>query len=195
MEGTEFIVKALEYYDNNREKYDFIFKNVKYYRHSYSDISGPDVENNIIFYDKDKNYLFESHYQIIGGFSKNTNTWIWGWAMPLSKSNTLLSRKLWEYGENIDPLEDVFLRANLITSRFRISNKVQIDIYFAIAAYLTKNKITWINVFDMNKEKFNEINNEANIEQQNNNMLHYIFLTDMDSIMKYVKIINKTVQF
>ena len=48
-------------------------------------------------------------------------------------------RNILNYGLNLDPItENTFLKTELITSRFRINDPVQLDVHIAISSYLSK---------------------------------------------------------
>lgn len=134
------VPKALEYYDENKEKFDKQLKDVKYIRlTAYNDDTR---KNKIKMYNKDKERLFEFEYEIFGMLNvmeKNVSVWTWGWSIPsLDKKSTYLSRKILEYGFNLEGGRNNFLKTELLTSRFRITNFVQTDIHIAIGSYLTK---------------------------------------------------------
>jgi len=136
------IKNALEHYDNNRDKYDDFLKQIKYTRldKTYT----KDIERPIIhFYDKDKKEIFMSRYEEIGVYSGSSKIWAWSWAIPdATKNVTYLARKILNYGLDIeregDLVDNLFLRTELITSRFRIDNIIQLDIHVAISSYITK---------------------------------------------------------
>jgi hypothetical protein len=55
----------------------------------------------------------------------------------MKKKNTTILRKILNYGIELEPTNN-FLKTELITSRFRVTNKIQLDIYSAIVSYLSK---------------------------------------------------------
>jgi len=131
---------ALEYYDRNNEKFKNLKKRIKYIK--YADAEPGDIEGvKLLFYDEDKNELFRSRIEILGKYYNNINTWVWGWSLPgIDKSLTSIIRKVFLYGTdiNIQNPANVLLKNELITSRFRVVDNVQIDIHCAIASYLAK---------------------------------------------------------
>lgn len=135
---NKIISDALKYYDENMEKYSHIMNNI----HSTT------IDNNTMtFFDKDKKILFTSNIQIIGAFNINENLWIWGWCMSNKPKDIIyLSRKILLYGIDIeqDKKEVSILKNELITSHITIADKTQIDIYCALALYLTKTKCMYV---------------------------------------------------
>ena len=92
-------------------------------------------------YDTNKKLLFESRYEILGVYDSQAKIWLWGWAHPLFTHNTIqVARQLVNYGMNIAPDNNSFLKTELITSRYMISNVKQLDIHSAIGLYLSKQK-------------------------------------------------------
>ncbi len=138
--SVDIVKDALEYYDYNNEKYEKIKKKIKYAKI----IKGNDndIERlRFTFYDSDKKELFTSRIELLGKYYNNLHVWIWGWAMPtIEKFASTIIRKVFFYGTDImiQGKEDIALKNELITSRFRITSDVQIDIHCAIASYLAK---------------------------------------------------------
>jgi len=140
------ISDALKYYDGNNEKYTSIKRRIKYMKHA--DIDQKDVEGvKITFYDENKKELFTSRIEILGKYFNNINTWVWGWSLPTyNKSMSSIIRKVFLYGTDIDINNnaDIILRNELITSRFRVADDVQLDIHCAVASYLAKKPFIFI---------------------------------------------------
>jgi len=140
MSSQDIILNSLNYYDKKREKYNKILSKIKYV--SFKKTDSDMKHNTIIFYDKNKKQLFQSRYELVGAYNNYSNTWIWAWSMPqISKNLQYTSRKILNYG--LDIIDDydnnnIFLKTELITSRFRISDPVQLDIHLSIAAYIAK---------------------------------------------------------
>ncbi len=131
---------ALKYYDQNNEKYNSIKKKIKYVKHAI--INQKDIEGvKLIFYDENHVELFTSRVEILGKYYNYNNMWIWGWSLPsVDKSLTAIIRKIFLYGTDIDinNSENILLKNELVTSRFRISDPIQIDMHCALASYLSK---------------------------------------------------------
>jgi hypothetical protein len=136
---NKIISDALKYYDENIAKYASKIKNVH---------STTIDENNIMnFINIEKKILFSSNVQIIGAFNTTKNIWIWGWCMSNKPKEIIyLSRKILLYGIDIEYNNNELsvLKNELITSHIKISNKTQLDIYCALALYLTKTTCVYI---------------------------------------------------
>lgn len=132
---------ALEYYDANFEKYNDKLQQIRYVK--FSDATA-DMDRNLIYlYDENKKLLAQSRYEIIGLYSGVTDTWTWAWSIAsFRKNTTYISRKILNYGTELDP-DQKFLKTELVTSRFRIADNIQLDIHAAIAAYLSKQPIVY----------------------------------------------------
>ena len=193
-EHTSLVVNALEYYDLNNEKYSHIYKNAKYYKIV---LSNNDMKkNDIILYDEHKNIILKSAYEIIGVYSKDTNIWAWAWAIPFFyKNSTYISKKIINYGIDLDP-EEMTLKTELITSRFRISNMIQIDIHVALTSYLSKNPVTfnfliseeeWHKKYEYSYNDTTTEDSASNYVEINssatNGVMYYLFLLDYE---KYI---------
>jgi hypothetical protein len=135
--SRDLILTALEYYDKNKEKYGKYISKIKYYD---TIINENDMEHSvIIFYDKNKKELFRSRYEIIGIYYNYSSTWVWSWTIPdYPKNATFITKKILNYGLDIDNKQDPLLKIELITSRFTIFNKIQLDIHIAISSYIAK---------------------------------------------------------
>ena len=141
MDNISLVTTALEYYDTNNETYNNAFKNVYYTKFIQAE---NDLEHNIIiYYDKNKNEILRSKYEIIGLYNSNSNTWTWAWAISsFKKNNTNIVRKIWNYGAVLDPTVK-YLKTELVTSRFRVADPIQLDIHVSIASYLSKNPLIY----------------------------------------------------
>ncbi|VBB17991.1 hypothetical protein YASMINEVIRUS_454 [Yasminevirus sp. GU-2018] len=139
--SVEIVNDALKYYDSNNEKYRSIKKRLRYVK--FADVDKKDIEGlKLVFFDEDMNELFVSRVEILGKYYNNINTWLWGWSLPgINKSLTSIIRKVFLYGTDIDLNNNpanIMLKNELVTSRFRIDNEIQLDIHCAIASYLAK---------------------------------------------------------
>lgn len=139
----DLTINALNYYDNNYDKYNKFLHKIKFFSVEKSDKDM--TSNNISFFDKKQNLLLKSRYEIIGEYNSFSNTWIWSWSKPDYKKNlTYLSRQILKYGLDIDiTIENIFLKTELITSRFRISDPIQLDVHMAIASYIAKQPLIY----------------------------------------------------
>jgi len=138
MTSKQIILDALNYYDKNKELFSLFLANVKYV--SFIPNENDLVHNSIVFYDENKKVILKSRIEILGSFNNFSRTWIWAWSNPNNHKNLVYtSKKILNYGLDIVPtIETKFLKAELITSRFRISDIVQLDIHIAIASYISK---------------------------------------------------------
>lgn len=191
MDTISLVTTALEYYDLNNEKYESYLKHAKYLK--FIDVKS-DMDNNVVcYFDKNKNEIFRSRYEIIGLYNSNSNTWTWSWAIPnFRKNNTNIARKLWNYGQMLDP--DIrYLKTELSTSRFRVADIIQLDIHAGIAGYISKNPFiykygignsvkgddgnTTINTVEKDSDGFIPFNkNEQHI------LIYYMFLLDYANV-------------
>lgn len=129
----DFIVESLKYYDTNREKYEKLFQKAKYYnfKRSTSELE----HNKIIFYDENRKECHVSRYEILGCYIPEVTLWIWGWAFGSAKNETVITKKILNYALDLDIVQ---LKSILVSSRFAIQDTVQLDIYCAIASYVSK---------------------------------------------------------
>ncbi len=179
--SINIVTNALEYYDKNTEYYDKILSKIKYYKLKIveSDLN----HSSIIFYDKNKKKLFSSRYEIIGMYNKMSSTWVWAWSVPyFNKNATYISKKILNYGLDIPPKpENKFLKSELITSRFRISSTIQLDLHVSIASYISKNpmvyKLKYLPVFKAGELR--EVG-DPDIKETSDYVLMYLFLLDSD---------------
>ena len=150
------IPRSLEYYDKNVEDYEPFFNNVYDSKTIQND---KDMERNkILFYNKKNDVILESEYEIIGLFYKKYNLWSWGWAIPsLKKNETYIIKKLLNYALDIDISRTNnksfgFIKTELINSRSKITDELQLHIHLALASYLSKNKIIYKRKYYLSEE-------------------------------------------
>lgn len=182
--AINLISDSLEYYDSNTEKYSDFFKKVKYVK--FIDAI-KDMDHNVIYmYDNNENELLRSRYEIIGVYNNKSKTWTWAWSIPRFRKNTThIARKIINYGMDLDP-EFRFLKTELITSRFRITSSIQLDIHAAIASYLSRQYIVYKYVSYINPVvDINGLVDIKNIprEDPEGYSIYYMFLLDHSSIM------------
>ena len=141
MSKVSILIKnALRYYDNNTIKYKDILKDAEYLEII---IESSDIKKGkIIFYDKNKHQILEYNHEILGVYASKYNIWTWAWALPnLTKTTTYISRKILDYGFNLNPEKNKYLRSELTTSRYRITSPIQTQTHVAIASYLAHNPL------------------------------------------------------
>jgi hypothetical protein len=174
------LYNAFEYYDKNTEKYEEIFKKVNFI--SFILIKSEAAHSVMVFYDYRKRELFRSRYEIIGQYDNIVKTWTWSWAIArFLKNSTIIARKIINYGFNLDDSPgSLFLKTELITSRFKITNEVQLDIHAAVSSYLSKQKIVFkyykYSMFGSN-DFYNNIRDVPENEKDKF-ILFYLFLLD-----------------
>jgi hypothetical protein len=132
----DLVNNSLEYYDKYMEEYQYVLNKIYYCKFIDSD---KDLEyNKIIFYNKDKEELFTTRYENIGIYQDINKLWSWAWSISTLKKNTTnIIRKILTYGTELDS-DSLFIKNELITSKFKITHETQIDIILAISAYLSK---------------------------------------------------------
>jgi hypothetical protein len=182
------IKEALDYYDSNQYKLEDLNRKIKYIKFIESE---KDFEHNeIILYDIEANKLDKAKYEYIGTFDSSTSIWSWAWSIPtMRKKNTTILRKILNYGIELEPTNN-FLKTELITSRFRVTNKIQLDIYSAIVSYLSKKpRVIKIRLYNNAKFVITEsgenlmditepLNSNSKDKNENRYTEYYLFLLD-----------------
>lgn len=176
---NNIIKSALESYDKNQEKILKMLKDVYYL-----DLNASGRVKYITFYDKNKKKILESSYQLAGIYLENSNTWKWGWTLPgRNKDETNLSRKVLDYAFNLDHLNEIELRSQLINSTIPILNNMQMDINIAIISYITKIPfifklplITIMNKQEDNLYEYSKFFTES--KSRHNNVMVYMYILD-----------------
>jgi hypothetical protein len=183
-QSINIITNSLEYYDTNQEIFDKINSKIKYYK---IELVNSDLDHSKIkFFDKNKKELFVSRYEIVGSFNNTTNTWIWAWSIPhFRKNSTFISKKILNYGLDIPAKpENKFLKSELVTSRFRIADHIQLDLHVAIASYISKNPFIFKLILrsdfaiDVNESTLFEVFNEYELDNSVSYVAQYLFLLD-----------------
>lgn len=147
---VSLINNSFEYYDKNNDIYKDKFLDVMYIELQRND---NDLDHSILlFYDKNLKLLFSYKFERLGIYDTKSNIWSWAWTIPYFKKNeTNIIRKILHYGTELDH-SSIFLKTELITSRFRITNNCQLDIHCAIASYLSKKPLIFKYKFFSNPE-------------------------------------------
>lgn len=164
-----FIRNALEYYDKNIYEMNDALERGESYK--FTSMSKDTEKSVVTFYDKDNKKIFSSRFEVVGTYTEPLELWAWSWAIPtIHKNMSYMSRRLLMYGLDLDYItEGKNLKTELITSRFRIANKMQIDLHLAIAAYLTKQPY----IFEMKP-----MTNDYSHDKQDFGKFIYIHLLD-----------------
>ena len=172
---SSIVTDALEFYDNNNEKYKTLKEKSKFVK---IEQHQNDIEHNIIyFYDENKQLFFQSRYEVIGMLSNESKVWTWGWAIPHLKKNSIkTSKDILLYGINLNPGDDTILKTELITSRFRVANDVQLDIHISLSSYLSKNPL----IFEYSPNEKEWTPESEYVDISGGIITSYIFLLDHD---------------
>jgi hypothetical protein len=173
----------LNYYDKNNEKYTKFMENVRYIRIKFSD---ENLTYNIIqFYDYDDKLLFESRYEVLGVYNNIESLWWWSWSNPgYLKYVNITARKILNYGLDLD-IDYISLKAQLITSRFKIVNKIQLDLYASLASYITKIQFIYphkVNLDDLDKTQSDIYTDLESTSVGDNYNIYYFFILDFDKL-------------
>ena len=132
---NSIIKNALYYYDSNQDNIIKLLKKIYYFEM----IKTNYFTKRIKLYDVKKKILLESSYEIAAIFNPNTSIWKWAWSISnLDKQYTNISRKIFDYAINLDPINEFLLRDKLITSDIKIFNELQFDIFVSLASYISR---------------------------------------------------------
>ena len=152
MNVSELIKKSLFYYDNKILKYK------EYLDNTLADFDK--TSNSIIIKDLDSVIKLKAEYEILGIFDNQTKIWCWAWLIPyLNYNETIISRKLLEYGLKLDPDSNTndhyYIKSQLLNSRITIENSFELDIHLALCSYLIKDLFKFIlpTIFYLNSSK------------------------------------------
>ena len=126
----DLIKKSLLNYDIKNEKYKML-KKEKY-------VVSKDTST-IDFINLKKKFQFN----ILGVFSYSSKVWIWSWLIPYISYNLSESaKKLLDYGIKLNPGEldfnKLWIKSQLVNSRFLLQDRLQLEIHLAMAFYLLK---------------------------------------------------------
>ena len=142
--------KSLLNYDIKNEKYKETINSKEYIYKK---------ENNTLeFHKLNKKYKFN----ILGMFDYSKKIWIWSWLIPnYSYQHIFYIKKLLDYGIKLNPpkteKEFLWVKTQLVNSRFLIDNNIQLNIHLAIISYLLKDNFDF--VYPVTK-KLSENNND-----------------------------------
>lgn len=135
----QFILKSLDYYDEQQEKYEDLInsKNIEF----------DDKNNEIKINLKGKETIYGS-YEILGYYYMEPKIWVWSWVLNQINSESVeISKNLLNYGLKLEPSdvsEHFYIKTLLVNSRILIDDEVQLDTNLAIYSYLLKGKFTFI---------------------------------------------------
>jgi hypothetical protein len=130
--------QALTYYD---------IKSIEYNKYIQCDNISVNREDNTIKFVTVDQTMFK--YDILGIFDNTTNIWMWGWMVPEYYTNEVtIVKKLLNYGLKIDRTDlsanKLYLKTQLVNSRFLLEDQFQLDIHIALASYLVKDNIKFV---------------------------------------------------
>jgi len=160
---------SLESYDINQMKYNKIINKIKFIE--FKNNENVLDQDYIIFYDKNYNKIHESSYQIFGIYMPQTQMWKWSWAIPsILKKHTYISRKILEYAFDLD-VSQYILKSELINSKIKIENDLQLDIHTALSSYIAKQPFVfkWYNRYSNGEEENEDEDESSNNESSNDN--------------------------
>lgn len=144
---NKLIIKnSLINFDDNKmlykDTYDLIYNSAyKKFFHEESDLEYSYIK----FYDGNDKEILHKNYEVLGYYNVKSGTWLWGWALATHKKYIRLMKKLLNYAFEID---NEILRIEMLTSKIKINDPIQLDIYIAMASYLCKVPIIY-------EERFN----------------------------------------
>lgn len=133
----QLVKKALLNYDIKNEKHKEIINTKEYIFNE---------ENATLTFNKlNKKFKFN----ILGIFDYSKKIWIWSWLVPsYSYNHILYTKKLLDYGIKINPgkidKEFLWIKSQLVNSRFLLDDSLQLDIHLAVISYLMKDNFDFI---------------------------------------------------
>ena len=198
------IADALRYYDESNENFKNLRNKIKYIDPNPAKSSANSVS--LTFYDADRNELFTSKIEHISRYYSKLKLWVWGWSIPNDyKYLTKTVRNIFLYGTDIDGdnnISNTLLKNELITSRFRIDNDIQLEIHCAIASYLAKkpfilaikdykskiinkhHSTRTIKIVNTNGDQENDPDDSAtdNPDDDPNEIIYYLYIMDTPQV-------------
>ncbi len=138
---TNIIDKALYHYD---------IQNNKYSKYLTTETITLDRQTNMIIFPDIDN--IEHKYEVLGLFDNTTSIWMWAWMVPDYMYNeTEIVRKLLNYGLKITPNiisrvsdDRLYLKTQLVNSRFLLDGIFQLELHLALSSYLAKDNFKFI---------------------------------------------------
>ena len=91
-------------------------------------------------------------YEVLGIFDNMNNIWMWAWMIPeFLTTETIIVKKLLNYGLKINPSilnkipdDKLYLKTQLVNSRFLLQDIFQLELHLAISCYLAKDNFKFI---------------------------------------------------
>ncbi len=141
MNNLYIISQSLEYYDRNFIKNSDFYNNINFIKIIKNKNTEQNNFNYLEFYDKNKELIKRTRYEILGVYNSTGKIWTWSWSIAILAKNIVnTAKKIFNYGFDLD-IDNAYLKNELITSRFKISNQIQLDIHIALGAYLSKKEL------------------------------------------------------
>ena len=135
--SSNLVKDSFDYYDSNYDEFESFLNGIDEIQ--IWNIQDDEMTPNEILFLQGESKIHKSPYQIIGMYTTGSNSWIWAWASPtLEKKDTYIIAKVLNYGIQLNPSKNMFLKTELITSRFIITNMIQLELHIAIGSYLAK---------------------------------------------------------
>jgi len=133
----QLVKKALLNYDIKNEKFKEIINTKEYIFKKETAV--------LEFNNLNKKFKFN----ILGIFDYSKKIWIWSWLVPsYSYNHILYTKKLLDYGIKLNPekvdFEFLWIKTQLVNSRFLLYDSLQLDIHLAIINYLLKDNFDFI---------------------------------------------------
>lgn len=141
LELSILIDRAFEYYDK---------KNIEYNEYLHTENISIDREKQRIKFPDINDKDFK--YEVLGIFDNTTHIWMWAWMVPEFMFNeTEIVKKLLNYGLKINPSivspipnDKLYLKTQLVNSRFLLNDEFQLELHLAISSYLAKENFKFI---------------------------------------------------
>lgn len=138
---TSLIDKALLYYDTRTIEYGKYIDS--------SNIAIDRDQSTIKFLDINQDVF---KYNILGVFDNVNNIWMWAWMVPdFYMDETVFVKKLLNYGLKLEPTgtsqlspDKLYLKTQLVNSRFLLNDNFQLELHLAVSSYLAKDIFKFI---------------------------------------------------
>lgn len=132
---NQIIKSSLEYYDKHQSKVNNFINEIEYVKFK----DNNNLTDQIIFYNKKKEVILESSYELLSFFISDIKIWKWSWAVPtVPKKHTFITRKILDYSFDLDHEKDYLLKSTFLSSNIKITNDIQLDIHLALSAKICK---------------------------------------------------------
>jgi len=165
------VLSAFDYSDRVYSHFRSLYKNISSLNYEIKH-NDQDLSHNVItYFDDKKKKILSSKYEIVGIYDNLYKFWYWAWSVPtLNKNEVYTSQNTLKYGLDLDP-SNKDLKEELVTSRFKITDKIQLELHLSIACYLSKKVIYKYRQY-RDKEDFH------------NYLDYYIYLFDVEPNIK-----------